>query len=287
MKLTEDDRRLLAALGPEPTDVDGLARALDEPAGDLAARLAELADNGLVDDLGEGRYERTQSGRRLLSTAGGRMDEAVDTTPAIEEVLADADLPADAVDAVRGAYAFLRYWGGATADEIVDAIYPEWPATFDSAEEWWAGVSTALASLPEVAAPEDDREAVAAVWHYTGRPEVTEPGSDGFLPSERRGHQTYGSVRHAIAAQDLSDAARPAVRAAFSVLRRRGTATRSEIVDAVYSDHAAGYDSPEEWWADLVAAVFAELPGLTREDDGEGNDDGNEERWRYDQGPIR
>lgn len=280
MKLTEDDRQLLATLGPEATDVEGLADALDEPAGDIEARLAEFADNGLVYDLGEGRYERTQSGRRLLSTAGGRMDEEIDTTPAIEEVLADVGLPADAVDAVRGAYAFLRYWGGATADEIIDGVYSEWPAVYDSPDDWWEAIRPALAALPEVAVPDDERESVAAIWHFTGDAESTEPVSDGFLPSERRGHEHYGSVRHAIADLDLSEAECPAVRAAFSLLRRRESATAEEIEAVVYQDHTAGYDSAAEWWDELVDPVFEELPGVEREEDGE-------DRWRYDPGPIR
>lgn len=278
MKLDESDRRLLDTLGPAPRALEAIADEVDADRSTLRDRLDELAANGLV-RTDDGGYRRTESARRLLGTAGGRMDEAIDTTPAIEEVLADADLTPDAADAVRGAYAFLRYWGDATADEIVDAVYSEWPAGLDSTDAWWERVGETLAAVPEVAVPDDQRDAVAALWHYTGTAEVTTPASDGFLPSERRGHHLYGSVRHALAAMDLSGAERTAVRAAFGFLRRRGDADAEAIVEAIFADHAAGYESPEDWWADLVEEVFEELPGVGRVRDGS-------ERWRYDPGPT-
>ena len=280
MKLTESDRHVLATLGSTPRDADWLVDALDEsaegdrPPDDLRERLAEFADNGLVRERDDGRYERTESGRRLLVTAGGRMDEAVDTGPDVEAAIEAADLAPDAADAVRGAYAFLRYWGEATVDEIVDAVYSEWPANFESAAAWWDAVGEALATLPDVAAPEANSadDSRLSTWRYTETPEVTTPESDGFLPSKRRGDHPYGSVKHAIEDLDLSDAERTAVRAAFGVLRRRGEASEDEIGDAAFAAHSAGHETTEAWWDDPVGEAFEALPGVERADG---------DRWRY------
>lgn len=277
MKLTESDRRLLAALGPESRDVESIADALDEPREGLAERLSAFADNGLVREVGDGRYQRTESGRRLVVTEDGRMDAAIDTSPAIEEAITTADLAPDAADAVRAGYAFLRYWGSATGDEIVDAIYPEWPAGFESAADWWEKIGPALAELPDVTRKDADRSPVER-YHYAGTAEVSTPVSDGFLPSERRGHNTYGSVKHAIESLDRSAIEREAVGAAFGVLRHRGeaneaAATADEVAAAAFDAHPAGFEDAGEWWDDLVAPAFEALPGVRRVDG----------RWRYDQ----
>ena len=66
MKLEAGDLRLLSMLGTGPRPVEDLASDPAVLAEDLADRLAALADNGLVDDLGDGHYRRTESGRRVL-----------------------------------------------------------------------------------------------------------------------------------------------------------------------------------------------------------------------------
>lgn len=276
MKLDKSDRRLLATLGSDPAAVASLADALDRSTDELDDRLAALADNGLVQVTDDDRYRRTESGRRLLRTAGGRMDEAIDTDPDIEAVIAAADLGPEAADAVRAAYTFLRYWGQASSDEIVDAVYPEWPAGTDSPDGWWQTIGQALAEVPDIARVDGNSSAVE-LWRYAGTPEASTPDSDGFLPAERHGRPKYGSVTHAIESMDLSAEERHAVRSAFAVLRRCGTASEVEISEAAFDEGAAGYETVEELWRGLVADAFERLPGVTR-------DDGD--RWRYDLPPT-
>lgn len=273
MKLTEADRRLLATLGDEPRDLHALADAVETSPTVLDERLDALADNGLVVRDGE-CYRRTESGRRLVRTAGGRMDEAVDTDPAVERAIATLDRDPEVADAVRAAYSFLRYWGEATDDELVDAIYPEWPAGVDDPDAWWTTVEEALASIPDVEPPATD--AVPETWRYAGTPEVTTPEADGFLPSARRGHHTYGSVRHALESLDLSADDREAVRIAFGELRRNGTASERGLVDTVLAEQSVDDDAKARL-RDLLHRAFSSFPGV---------DSVGEGRWRYDSPPT-
>lgn len=272
MQLTEADRRLLATLGDDASDPDALAGALEASPTVVAERLDALVDNGLVAVDGE-RYRPTESGRRLLRTAGGRTNESVDTDPAVERAIASRDHGPAIADAVRAAYAFVRYWGEATVDEAVDAIYPEWPADVADPDEWWAIVAEPLASIPDVEPPAAD--APLPTWRYRGTPEVTTPDADGFLPSTRRGHHTYGSVKHAIESLDLSADDRDALRIAFGELRRRGTASERDLADAVRAAGAEG-DAGKRW-ADHLDRALSALPGVDRLDG---------DRWRYAAPPV-
>lgn len=297
MKLTAADRRLLDALDEGPRAVEDLAEVREQAPDHLSERLEALADNGLVVALEDGRYRRTESGRRLLRTAGGLADEAVDTDPAVEAAIADAASDPDVADAIRATYAFLRYWGDATVDELIDGLHSEWPAGHEAGDEWWGTVGDALDALPNVEPPagfesddvaSDDGGAEAGgadgagtddaleTWRFDGTPEVATPAADGFLPAERRGHPRYGSVRHAVASLDLTDDERTAVRAAFGELRRRGAASEDAIAEAAFTAHPLGRESADEWWTTLVGDAFEELPGVDPGGDG----------WRYEPGPT-
>lgn len=223
--------------------------------------MADLADNGLLYDLGDGRYRRTESGRRVLVTsASGTLDEQIDTTPDVERVVDEFALGPDEADAVRHAFAFLRYWGRVTEEEILDAVYSEAPAGRETAEAWWEDVvRDPLAALPGVDPPTDPDEP----WRYTGTAEAGEPFADGRRVLSAS-HPVYGDVKHALESLDLAGAEREAARAAFRYLYRRGEATDGEIREAVYPGHAAGYSSPRTWWDEVVEEAFDALPGVER-----------------------
>lgn len=268
MKLDDEDLRLLALLGTGTRTVGDLSRGLEGPHDGLADRLAALADNGLVYDHGEGRYERTESGRRVLvAEATGAVDERVDTTPDVEAALDAFSLAPDEADAVRHAFALLRYWGRLTAEEIADAIYSEAPAGRTTPGEWWEGVvREPLAALPGVEPPTDD-----GAWRYAGSPEADAPFTDGRRVLSSL-HPVYGDVKHALESIDLHDDEREAARAAFGFLYRRGAATEADLVDAIYPRFQAGYASADGWLDGVVREVFETLPGVER---GEGS------TWRY------
>ena len=276
MKLEERDRRLLAMLGTRVREAGDLADDLRVPAEALEGRLAELADDGLVYDRGDGRFERTESGRRVLvASATGTDDERIDTTPAVEAALESLALRPDEADAVRHAFAMLRYWGRVTEAEIVDAIYSEAPAGRESAAEWWEEVVRGpLAALPNVDPPGEDD----GPWRYVGPPEADQPGTHGRRVLSRH-HPVYGDVKHALESLVRSEPEREAARAAFGYLYRRGEATEREIGEAIFPDHPAGYGSPAAWWDGVVRDAFDALPGVGRVEPADERAD--EVAWRY------
>ena len=285
MKLDEFDRRLLALLGTRTWAPGDLADDLGVSPSDLEGWLDDLADDGLVVGRGDGRYERTESGRRVLVAAGtGAVDERVDTTPEVEAAIDAADLRPDEADAVRHAFSLLRYWGNVTEAEIQDAIFSEAPAGRETAAAWWEEVIRGpLATLPGVEAPTVgdggvDGPAVSdEPWRYDGPPEAGERDVDDGRRVLSRLHPVYGDVKHALESLDLSTDEREAARAAFGYLYRRGEATEGEIGAAVFPDHPAGYDSPGAWWDGFVRHVFEALPGVERPPGG----DQAGTTWRY------
>lgn len=268
MKLEERDKRILALIGTEPRSVSTLAVNLDISTDELSERLAALADNGLVNDLGDGQYERTESGRRVLITSTPDIDERIDTPAEIEQAIGECDLRTDEADAVRHVFAFLQYWGRVTETEILDAVYSEAPAGRDTPQQWWDEVvREPLASLPGVEQPSDEGEA----WRYAGTPEVSEPFPDGrrvLSPT----HPTYGNVKHALESIDLTEEERDAARVAFEYLYQRSEVTEQEVSKTVYPEHSMGFESPQVWWDEVVRDTFEALPGVEQT---------NESTWQY------
>jgi len=283
MKLDRDDLAVLSRLGPTPRPIPGLAADLGMPPAALERRLSALGDNGLV-TRGDGGVRRTESGRRVLRTSAGDRDERIDTTPAVERALAGFDLDPATADAVRHAYVLLRYWGRATPNEIVDAVYPEVPAGYATSDRWWTeGVRGPLSALPNVAPPPRP----GAPWRYAGRAEVETPLSDGFAPASWRDHRAAVNVVRAVEAADVSPVTREAVRTAFDCLRERGRATDGELRRAVAplarravagrhpeaaSRASATAPTLDAWWRERVAPVLERVPGVARAG----------RRWRYD-----
>lgn len=228
-------------------------------------RLAALAESGLVSP--DDDYELTDSGRRVLAAPGDTTaDDRIDVPERVEETIQGFDLPPDRAAAIRGAFAFLAYWGEATAYEIRDAIYSERPTGFESVEEWWEFVRERLAGLPEIDPPAADDGA----WGYAGRAGVNDPTEDGRHEAGESEDATYAGVKHALESLDPRAEEREAAHAVFAFLADRDEATEEAITAAVYDEYPAGYGSPAEWW-DRVSTVLEELPGVAR--DGE--------TWRY------
>lgn len=275
--LDDRDREILDRLGRGAADVETLAASAPADPAYLRERLPELADNGLVRRVDDG-YAITDSGERAMAgSPTGRMDDRIDTPPAVEDAIESFDLRADREDAVRSAFAVLAYWGSATESEIVDAVYSEAPAGFDSRESWWAEcVRDPLARLPRVDAPAERSDSAAVsvdCWAFEGAPAVDQAGGDGRSAA---GDDVLSdsSVRAAVAGSDIDDAERSAVRAAFAFLFREGEATADEIRDWAYPDHDAGYDSAVDWWADCVRPALDRLPGVEQSAD-------SPESWAY------
>lgn len=269
MKLEERDKQVLALIGTQSRSVSDIAESLNVSPADLTERLADLADNGLVYDLGDGCYKRTESGRRVLLTSTPDItDERIDTSPEIEQVIDGYGLRADEADAVRHAFTFLRYWGRVTKAEIIDAIYSEATAGRQTSEQWWNEVvREPLATLPDVKRPTTEDEP----WRYTGMPEAGNLFTDGRLVLSRT-HPVYGDIKHALESLDLTEAEQDAVRTAFGYLYRRGEVTERGLRETVYPKHTAGFESSQAWWEEVVSDAFEALPGVEQT---------SESTWRY------
>lgn len=269
--LDDRDRAVLERLRAGTADVDDLAESVPADADHLRDRLPELADNGLVDRESGDRYRLTDDGARVVEAAGtGAQDDRVDTPPAVEGRILAFDLPPDREAALRSAFAFLHYWGDATAAEIVDAVYSEDPAGYDDALAWWREcVRDRLAELPGV----DPARSPGDPWRYEGEAVVDAGSEDG---RDVAGAAVTGetSARFALERLDLEAGAGRAVRRVFSLLVELETVSETEAKEQVYPDHDAGYRSPDEWWADAVRPALESLPGVERAD-------GDRERWRY------
>lgn len=239
------------------------------------SRLSDLEENGLVAETDDG-YELTASGRRLLRTGNDHSASRPDVPPAVEQSLASADLRPDVEDALARAVTFLRRWGSATANEIIDAAYSETDAEYDDGEEWWDElVRERFASLPGVVPPsEGDDE-----WRYDGESVPTDSddavggGDDEPRDDAPDGRQVldeegdYGSARRALEREARDDAEEAALSAAFERLADADAeaATTDELARAA----AAETDSDVD--ADRLAAVLESVPKATRDGD----------RWRY------
>lgn len=273
------DEAVLRRLRRGDATVGALADATSCPPGNLRARLPDLADNGLVRHVGDDQYAITDSGRRAIAeTPAGAMNDRIDTPDAVESRLRSFDLRADREAAVRGAFAFLRYWGEALPAEILDAVYSETPAGYPTAEAWWADlVADHLAALPFV----DPGDAWDDPWRYTGTPSVERDARDGRSgPATGPGSTDpfpLASVKDALERLDVSDAERAAIRRAFATLAREGEASAETLQRTAYRAADARGESPAAPW-ETVREGLDQLPGVERTCGGDG--------WEYQQHPL-
>jgi biotin operon repressor len=263
------DTTVLRLLDDAPASGDELATAVEHSRSELADRLEELEENGLLREREDGTYALTKSGTRVLDVpADGSTDSRIDAPTHVQQAIKGLDLRADREEAVFDAVAFLQYWGDTTESELIDGIYSENTAEYETAEKWWQTfMRDTLAELPDIESPTADEES----WRYTGTPEIEERTEDGrhlFDDSP----SSYGSVKHALEVLDLSADQRTAVHTVFDVLYQRNTATETELKQEVYEQTATGDASADEWWTQRIEPVLRDLPGVEQMD---------EKTWRY------
>jgi biotin operon repressor len=263
------DTTVLRLLDDAPASGDQLATAVEHSRSELADRLEELEENGLLQERDDGTYALTESGTRVLDVpADGSTDSRIDTPDHVRQAIKELDLRTDREEAVFNAVAFLQYWGDATESELIDGIYSENPAEYETAEQWWQTfMRDMLAELPAIESPTADEQP----WRYTGTPETEEHAEDGRRRFDNS-PSSYGSVKHALEALDLSTDQQAAAHAVFDVLYQRNTATETELKQDVHEQTVTGGASADEWWTQWIEPVLRELPGIEQMD---------EKTWRY------
>lgn len=120
-----------------------------------------------------------------------------------------------------------------------------------------ATVEDRLAALADNALVREGEEGYELTEN--GRRVVRAPG-DGRA-DERV--DTPPAVERALDSFDLRADAEVAVRNAFTFLRERERASPEELTEGVFSEAAAGYDDPDDWWDELVRDRLLALPGVT------------------------
>ena len=259
--LTARDTTVLQLLADAPADDDQLAETVEYSRAELEDRLEELAENGLLREREDGTYALTESGSRVLDVpADGSTDSRIDAPDDVTQAIEALDLRPDREEAVFDAFAFLHYWGEASESELIDAIYSENPAGYETADEWWQTfMRDTLAGLPAIDPPTADEKP----WRYTETPTIDKRTEDGRRPFDGS-TTTYGSVKHALEVLDLSADQHAAVQAVFEALQQRNTVTVTELKQDVYKQTAAGDMSADEWWTQWIEPVLQELPGIER-----------------------
>ncbi|WP_254536805.1 hypothetical protein [Halomarina litorea] len=266
--MTDADLAVLAALRGGDVPRAALDGRVDLPPATLGERLAFLTDNGLVRERDEGEFALTDSGRQVLGGPGdGTGDNSLDAPPDVVRALEARDLRADHIDAVCAAFAFLRFWGRATAAEVRDGVFSEVPLDFETPTVWWDAVRDHLAAVPYVEAPTDDG-GETGFWRFTGTPGVADPGADVRFARAVRGagdDDPYASATEALTDLGLSDDERLAAAGALAALQR------GECEPAALRRAAAGVgagDVGEAWLDSTLFEVIERLPGVVPVDEG-------------------
>jgi len=96
--------------------------------------------------------------------------ESVDREPSVDLEIGRADLPGSGEtlerrrEALRAAYDYLSDNPNASTTEFLEEVFPQHPAGYQTADEWWDSIEPALKELPNVDVADDHDHA----WHYVG-----------------------------------------------------------------------------------------------------------------------
>jgi hypothetical protein len=261
--LTETDLAMLAELYRGPTDVSVLAQSVDIPPDQLSERLVFLTENGLMHET-DGIYKLTASGSRVLRVPGDESaDNSIDAPQSVLWSLQSRGLRADRLDAVLATFAFLRYWGKATAAELKDGVFSEVPLEYKTTERWWTEfVRDHLAVVPTIEPPSTE----SGFWRFTGTPGIADLNENGWKVVFGRGAATprrYASATEAMVDMELTDDERLAVAAALGRLQR-DSETDIESLWTVVTTVRNGDENGDEGAKDAVLDVLVRLPGVVR-----------------------
>jgi len=131
-------------------------------------KLSTLVDRGAIETRKVGARSRVwwvpirESETRQAAETSPVRDSAVDTEIADAELPGSGELLEKRQEALQAAYDYVRENPNATKSEFLVEVFPDNPAGYKTADEWWKAIEPALADLPNVDV-ETDRE---HVWHF-------------------------------------------------------------------------------------------------------------------------
>lgn len=105
--------------------------------------------DSVVDDAAQARAER---------------ELAIDSEVHAVDLPGDGERLAKQRAALQAAYDFLGENPEATESEVITEVFPDHPAGYDTADDWWAVIKPALKELPAVDVAADTDH----FWHYVG-----------------------------------------------------------------------------------------------------------------------
>lgn len=205
-----------------------------------------------VDD--ESESETRASDEEILAVFDRSDADALRPRDLVDELSMDRDVVDDRLDdlAERGLVV--------SADDEVDPRDETWTLAEDVGDELLDDVETgveAQVSVVDETRPQDE--------HAGEPPEPDtppeEPSSEAFVDDAIAAFDPPGSAEE-------QERGRAAVRAAYTYLRKRGTASREDFEADVFSTNPAGYDDPDEgWWDEVIRPGLDEIPTVDPVDD--------------------
>lgn len=131
-------------------------------------KLEALVDKGVLETRKVGARSRVWWVPLPQPKEGAAVSIATRRDPAVDVEIADAELPGSGNvlekrrEALKAAYDYVSDNPNATKSEFLTEVFPENPAGFKTADEWWKAINPALADLPNV----DVKSDRGHVWHF-------------------------------------------------------------------------------------------------------------------------
>lgn len=152
-----------------PLTANDVMEALDCSRRTAHDRLDELVEQGVLETQKVGARSRiwwVPLPRRRGRDAPATMPR----DPLVEMRIANADLPGSGEllerrrDALRAAYDYLIEHPESDPGAFLNDVFPEHPAGYTTADDWWEAIGPALEGLPNVEIGDDSER----VWHHVG-----------------------------------------------------------------------------------------------------------------------
>ena len=148
-----------------------------------------------------------------------------------------------------------------SADDEVDPRDETWTLAEGVEEELPDDVETGVEAQVSVLDETEPQDEHAGDPPEPDTPPADPAASDAFVDDAIAAFDPPGTAEE-------QERRRAAVRAAYTYLRKRGTASRGDFESDVFPTEQAGYDDPDEgWWDEVIRPGLDEIPNVNPVDD--------------------